>query len=144
MTSVIAFNILKLAGAVYLLYLAWRAFHASSAALQDKKSPELTTPQLYRRGIIMNVTNPKVSVFFLAFLPQFASSTNGSIAQQIFVLGGIFIVVTFVVFGGIALLAGSLGSWLRHTPKAQAYLNRIAGFVFAALALKLITTDLKG
>ncbi|MBE9549850.1 MAG: LysE family translocator [Proteobacteria bacterium] len=144
MASAIAFNVLKFAGAIYLLYLAWRAFHASSAALQDKKSPELTDFQLYRRGIIMNVTNPKVSVFFLAFLPQFASSSNGPMAQQIFLLGGIFIIVTFIVFGGIALLAGSLGAWLKHTPKAQIYLNRIAGFVFAALALKLISADLQG
>ena len=144
MTSVIAFNLLKFAGAVYLLYLAWRAFHASSAALQDKKPPELTAFQLYRRGIIMNITNPKVSVFFLAFLPQFASASNGPIAQQIFLLGGVFIAVTFIVFGSIALLAGTLGSWLQHTPKAQVYLNRIAGFVFAALALKLITADLQG
>lgn len=144
MASAIAFTILKFAGAIYLLYLAWRAFHASSATLQDKKPLELTDFQLYRRGIIMNVTNPKVSVFFLAFLPQFASSSNGPMAQQIFLLGGIFIIVTFIVFGGIALLAGSLGTWLKHTPKAQVYLNRIAGFVFAALALKLISADLQG
>jgi len=87
----------------------------------------------------MNVTNPKVSIFFLAFLPQFAVPANGSMAQQIFLLGALFILVTLLVFGSIAMMAGSLGSWLGHSPKAQVVLNRIAGTVFAGLALKLVS-----
>jgi len=87
----------------------------------------------------MNVTNPKVSIFFLAFLPQFAAPANGPMAQQIFLLGALFILVTLLVFGGIAMMAGSLGSWLGHSPKAQIVLNRIAGTVFAGLALKLVS-----
>ena len=87
----------------------------------------------------MNVTNPKVSIFFLAFLPQFASPENGQIAPQIFLLGSIFIFVALVIFSVIALLAGVLGSWFNSSPKAQVYLNRIAGTVFGMLALKLAT-----
>ena len=90
----------------------------------------------------MNVTNPKVSIFFLAFLPQFAQAEKGPVAQQIFVLGGIFILVTFLVFAGIALLAGALGAWLNRSEKAQIVLNRVAGFVFAGLALKLVTANI--
>lgn len=144
LASSLAFGLLKLAGAVYLLYLAWQAFHASSTSLQANKGSQLTRFQLYRRGIIMNITNPKVSIFFLAFLPQFTAATNGPISQQIFILGGIFILATLLVFGGIAVAAGGLGSWLQRTPKAQIYLHRIAGFVFSGLAIKLISVDLNG
>jgi len=144
LASSFAFGLLKLAGVVYLLYLAWLAFHASSASLQANKGRELTCFQLYRRGIIMNITNPKVSIFFLAFLPQFTAATNGPISQQIFILGGIFILATLLVFGGIAVAAGGLGGWLQRTPKAQIYLHRVAGFVFAGLAIKLISVDLNG
>ena len=133
-----AFTLLKVAGALYLLYLAWHAFRSSSARLQKKGVPALTAPQLYRRGIVMNVTNPKVTVFFLAFLPQFALPENGPVALQIALLGGVFILVTLVVFGGVALLAGTLGAWLNRSPRAQLVLNRVAGTVFAGLALNLI------
>lgn len=139
-TSAIAFTVLKIAGALYLLYLAWQAFKTSSARLRNRTAKLLTPMQLYRRGIVMNVTNPKVSIFFLAFLPQFVSPENGGVAQQIFILGTLFILVTLVVFGGIAVLAGTLGSWLNDSPKAQIVLNRVAGTVFAGLALKLVST----
>ena len=133
-----AFTLLKVAGALYLLYLAWNAFRSSSARLRKRGIPALTGPQLYRRGIVMNVTNPKVTMFFLAFLPQFALPENGPVALQIALLGGVFILVTLVVFGGVALLAGTLGAWLNRSPRAQLVLNRVAGTVFAGLALNLI------
>ena len=87
----------------------------------------------------MNVTNPKVSIFFLAFLPQFADPTRGSLTEQMMMLGGIFIVSTILVFGSIALLAGSIGQWLNRSPKTQVIMNRLAGTVFVGLALKLAT-----
>ena len=95
--------------------------------------------KLYGRGIIMNVTNPKVSIFFLAFLPQFADPGRGPLSLQLMMLGGVFIVATVLVFGCIALLAGSLGRWLNRSNTAQLVMNRVAGTVFVALALKLAT-----
>lgn len=77
-------------------------------------------------------------------LPQFTSSERGAIATQVFLLGGIFIVIALITFGAIALLAGVFGNWLQCPPRAQVYLNRIAGTVFAALALKLVTTSSGG
>lgn len=143
-TSELAFTALKIAGAAYLLYLAWGAFRASASKL-DGGDPALKSPMaLYRRGIFMNITNPKVSIFFLAFLPQFASPEQGAMAPQIFVLGAIFILVALVVFGTIAILAGTLGGWLNRSPKTQVYLNRIAGTVFTALAFKLVTSTADG
>lgn len=140
-TSVVAFTILKIAGALYLLYLAWQAFRASATALDGSDTTTHTHGALYRRGILMNITNPKVTIFFLAFLPQFASPEYGAVAPQIFVLGGLFIATALVIFGSIAALAGTLGSWLQRSPTAQVYLNRGAGVVFAGLALKLATAS---
>jgi threonine/homoserine/homoserine lactone efflux protein len=89
----------------------------------------------------MNITNPKVSIFFLAFLPQFVNPDRGRLTLQLMSLGGIFIIATLLIFGGIAVLGGSLGEWLNRSPRAQRIINWIAGTVFAALALKLITAD---
>ncbi|MFA7270232.1 MAG: LysE family translocator [Sterolibacterium sp.] len=139
--SVLAFTVLKIIGAAYLLYLAWQSFRASAAGIQAAGERSLSGWALYRRGIIMNVTNPKVSIFFLAFLPQFADPAHGSLSLQLMLLGGVFIVATLLVFGGIALLAGKLGQWLQHSEKAQRAINRVAGTVFVALALKLASTE---
>jgi len=138
-TSAVAFIALKVVGAIYLLYLAWQALSASASTLDAPRLSARSNWVLYRRGIIMNITNPKVSIFFLAFLPQFASPDQGELAPQIFILGGVFLCVSLVIFCAIAVLAGTLGGWLNNSPKAQVYLNRIAGVVFAGLALKLVT-----
>jgi len=140
--SVLAFTILKTVGAAYLLYLAWQAFRASASRLDNKTTNQLSAVKLYRRGIIMNITNPKVSIFFLAFLPQFTSPDNGSVAVQVMMLGLVFILMTLLVFSGVAMAAGSLGSLLNRSPKIQVYMNRIAGTVFGGLAFKLATASM--
>lgn len=140
-TSALAFSILKYAGAGYLLYLAWQAWRVPGATLHAATHNEQQRWKLYWRGIIMNITNPKVSIFFLAFLPQFADPARGPIWLQILLLGGLFIIATLLVFGAIALLAGGLGQWLNHSPRAQPIMNKIAGTVFLGLALKLATTE---
>jgi threonine/homoserine/homoserine lactone efflux protein len=137
--STVAFTALKLCGAGYLLYLAWHAFRASVEKISTHGKNELSYGKLYQRGIIMNVTNPKVSIFFLAFLPQFADPARGSLVLQMMMLGGAFIFSTILVFGSIALLAGSIGYWLNRSPKTQVIMNRLAGTVFIGLALKLAT-----
>ena len=135
--SVLAFNLLKGFGVLYLLYLAYQAFRSFSQQLDGAHSNLKSAGALYRRGILMNITNPKVSFFFLAFLPQFASVDNGAIAPQIIVLGGLFLIVALIIFSLIALMAGTLGNTLQRSPIVQVYLNRIAGTIFAALALRL-------
>ena len=138
--SITAFNILKYAGAVYLLFLSWKTFRSSSGP-RKMRGESLSPWQLYRRGIIMNVTNPKVSIFFMAFLPQFASPSRGSITVQMILLGLVFIVVTLAVFGLISGLAGIIGKWLSKSGRAETIMNRVSGTVFAALALKLALTE---
>jgi len=139
--SAIAFTLLKFIGAGYLLYLAWQIYRTSPEQIHMSNNSQRSLAKLYRRGIIMNVTNPKVSIFFLAFLPQFADPERGSISLQMIVLGGIFIVATILVFGAIALVGGTLGDWLNRSTRAQKMMNWVAGTVFVGLALKLVTAE---
>lgn len=140
-TSALAFNILKICGAAYLLYLAWGAFRAGATDMAAGPQSSLGGYRLYFRGMIMNITNPKVAIFFLAFLPQFAVPDRGSLTLQILTLGALFMVATLLVFGLVALFAGYLGEWLRRSSRAQIALNRTAGVVFVALAARLITVE---
>lgn len=140
-TSAMAFTTLKLVGACYLLYLAWQAFRSQESVDKARTNGEQRLGKLYIRGIIMNITNPKVSIFFLAFLPQFADPARGSLAVQLVILGGVFILATILVFGSIALLAGILGQWFTQSLKARIVMNRMAGLVFVGLALKLATSN---
>ncbi len=140
-TSEIAFNILKVVGAGYLLYLAWQAFKASASKLNAKENVNAGPRALYVRGLVMNITNPKVAIFFLAFLPQFADPSLGSLTAQMFIFGGLMMLVTLVVFGTVGWTAGFLGEWLRRSTRAQIMLNRIAATVFIALALRLVTSE---
>lgn len=140
-TSALAFTILKLTGAAYLVYLAWKAFSAPVSTLNMQKSAEMSYWYLYRRGVIMNITNPKVSIFFLAFLPQFSNPSKGSLPLQLALLGGMFIISTLLVFSSIAYLAGIIGRWFLKSKKAEKILNRVAGTVFVVLAIKLALTS---
>ncbi len=139
-TSQLAFTTLKVIGAAYLLYLAYRAFRATPETL-DKSSGPRGFRKMYLRGVLMNVTNPKVAIFFLAFLPQFTAPVRGSIVVQMFALGALFIASAFLSFLAISLTAGFLSRSLQHSNKGQIVLSRIAGLVFVGLAMKLIVSQ---
>ena len=140
-TSIIAFTILKVIGAMYLLYLAWQIFNAGNQKIDTKINNTLIDyKKLYYRGIIMNITNPKVSIFFLAFLPQFTNPNIGSVTLQMFLLGSLFLLAAILVFSSIALLSGNLSKIINKSEKSQKILNKIVSFVFVALAIKLIST----
>lgn len=140
-TSAVAFTVLKYVGAAYLLYLAWMSFKTGGEGGNGSKVNRLSMGKLYRRGVIMNVTNPKVSIFFLAFLPQFVDPAFGPIIPQMLILGLIFIVSAILIFGAISLLAGTFGEILAKSKKARKILNCLAGTVFAALAVKLVLSQ---
>lgn len=140
-TSALAFNILKIIGAAYLIYLAFQAFRAGPETLEGASDMERAWYQLYSRGIIMNLTNPKVAIFFLAFLPQFADPSEGAVSLQLLMLGGIFITLTLLIFGVISWFAGFIGQWLKGSVKAQVIMNRVAGTVFTALAVRLVVSE---
>ena len=141
-TSPLAFNLLKYAGAAYLLFLAWQALGAGNDAVSMQCTAAPSAGRLYRRGIIMNVTNPKVALFFLALLPQFADPDQGALWLQIVLLGCVFMLCTLLVFSLVAVLAAVIGAWLARTPQAQRILHILAGMVFIGLALRLLWADL--
>ena len=142
--SPLAFTALKFVGAAYLLYLAWGAWNTpalSGNGTALDSTPGLTPLQAWRRGLVMNLTNPKVLIFFLAFLPQFANPALGPVAPQIFAFGAVFILATFLVFGAIAIFSGVFGKLLLKSAKGQWWLNKITALVFVGLAVKLATSQ---
>ncbi|MBP6164105.1 MAG: LysE family translocator [Aliarcobacter sp.] len=140
-TSIFAFTILKIIGAIYLLYLAWQIFKAGNQKIDTKNNnANIDYKKLYYRGIIMNITNPKVSIFFLAFLPQFTNPNLGSIPLQMLLLGILFLIAALLVFSLIALYSAKLGKIINKSDKSQKILNKLVSLVFVALAIKLIST----
>ncbi len=140
-TSPLAFNLLKAVGAAYLVLLAVQAFRAGAAGLEVGAHSGSGARALYFRGIIMNVTNPKVALFFLAFLPQFTDGARGSVALQMLLLGSFFMVSTLLVFGAVACFAGYLGDRLQRSDALQKTLNRVAGAIFIGLAVRLLMAE---
>ena len=141
--SSMAFTVLKFCGAAYLAWLAWQALRAPAATAQgpEGSAPATQAPGWWKmvgRGIVMNLTNPKVLIFFLAFLPQFADPAIGPVGPQIFVFGAVFILAAFLVFGAIACFSGVFGALLLRSARAQRLLNRVAGVVFLGMAARLV------
>lgn len=137
-SSPVAFTLLKLAGGAYLLYLAWKALRADAHDFSGQSVLPASAWALVTRGIVMNTTNPKVAVFFLAFLPQFADPTRGPLPTQIFMLGAVFMLAALLVFSCFAWAASAIGRRLHSSGRAQVLMNRIAGTVFILLALRLV------
>ena len=129
---------IKVMGMSYLLYLAVLSWKDSGQLSASKPRRQLGSWQLYRRGIIMNSTNPKVALFFLAFLPQFVDVSYGTIAVQVMLLGFLFILSTILVFGAIALLAGRYSERLNQSTQNRMILNRSVSVIFVMLALNLL------
>ena len=135
-TSAIAFNGLKIVGACYLLYLAWLSVQNKELNLggTDRDS---TNRSYYFTGVIMNLTNPKVALFFLVFLPQFVNTSNDNVTIQIFLLGLLFILSALCVFTSIAYLASFLEDILKKSKTVNKNLNILAALVYFALAINL-------
>jgi threonine/homoserine/homoserine lactone efflux protein len=136
-TSAVAFTALKIAGACYLLYLAWDAFRASATPLQAEANEKVEGWRLYRKGIVMNLTNPKVSIFFLAFLPQFADASRGPVGLQILMLGLLFNLLGTTVNVVVALAASFAGGRFRSRVGDSAALRWLTGCVLVGLGVRL-------
>ena len=135
--STIAFTVLKITGSLYLSYLAWQLWRAP---VDDKLTPMASTLSplsMYLRGVFMNLTNPKVVFFFLAFLPQFVQTERGSVALQLACLGGMFVLATLVSFGAINYFASLISAGFRRSVRARRLLNRVAAVVFVGMAARL-------
>ena len=128
---------LAVALGVAVLFLAWQSFRSGvfRAFLTQSLFPGYGT--LYRRGFLSNITNPKVTLFCLAVLPQFVEPERGHPTLQILSLGGLYELACLIVFTAIAALGGRMATWFNRSDRAQMLMNRIAGCIFLGLALML-------
>ena len=136
-SSSYAFAILKYAGAAYLLYLAYKAIKEHSILLKQNLGEPPSAYILFRRGFLMNVLNPKVALFFLAFLPQFVSMQGSAVAWQMILLGFIFMAQAVCLFTVIGYLSGSVGNIILKNPGVSKYFAWLTAGIFASLGLRL-------
>lgn len=136
--SPLVFFCIKVFGAIYLLYLAWIVFRTDNTiALNAEVVEKKELSALFRQGFIMNVLNPKVTIFFLAFFPGFLFSDELSTVIQFYILGLLFIIVSSMVFGGIALLAGTIANYLKENTRTGLVLKWLQIIVFVGIAIYL-------
>ncbi|WP_299118045.1 LysE family translocator [uncultured Winogradskyella sp.] len=129
----------KILGAIYLLYLAYKVFKSDSEIYIDtENAPQKSLKQLFVQGFFMNVLNPKVTIFFLAFFPAFLFSDTLSTVIQFYVLGGLFIVVSFIIFSSIALLANTIKSSLLKNKSSGLVFKWLQIIVFVGIAIFIL------
>lgn len=139
--SPILFTAFKIAGAVYLFNLAWKSIrHRKDTLKLGPGEQQRSGRSLMARGLLMNVLNPKVAIFFLTFLPQFVNYEYGWFPVQMIVLGLIFIILTALIFGAFAYFAGSFSDKVLQKPRVQEAANVGAGVIFVLLGAKLLAT----
>ena len=133
------FFIIKLLGAGYLLYLAYQVFRSDAKiAFSTENVEKKTTFELFKKGFWMNVLNPKVTIFFLAFFPQFLFSDSLSNVLQFYVLGGLFILTSLVIFSTIAVLAGTISESIKKNAQIGVYLKWAQIVVFVGIAVLIL------
>lgn len=136
-SSALLFQAVKYAGVAYLLYLAWQMLH-EGGALRVQENPAPTPgPTIAKRGALLNILNPKLSIFFLALLPPFLSGNPATATQELALMGGIFMALTFAVFAVYAVAAAQARDWQLASARVMAWLNRTFAAVFAGLAVRL-------
>ena len=140
-TSALAFAIVKYIGAIYLVYLGIKAWQDTSTLSLQSITASASAPRLFWQGVLSNVLNPKIAIFFLAFLPQFVDKGRGYITVQLILLG-----LTFAFFGLCFLLvvgysSGSIGSWLTRRPHYTKSLQRLSGGILVGLGVRLAFTE---
>ena len=133
------FLVIKILGAVYLLYLAYKVITGGSEISMNTEKIDKKTPfQLFKIGFIMNVLNPKVTLFFLALFPGFLFSEILPISLQFYILGSLFILVSFVVFSLIAILGGTISEKIKTSKNIGVWLQWMQVFVFIGIAVFIL------
>ena len=143
--SAIVFDVMKIVGAAYLIYLGvkmWRERKALSAVLDAAVVPT-SASRIYLDGFVVGVTNPKAAVFFAAILPQFADPARGAVPFQILVLGLVFALIAVVSDSAYGLAAGRLRTWLHRSPRRLEGLGGAGGLAIVALGVRLAVTGRK-
>lgn len=137
--SPLTFTALKLTGGAYLIYLGWQALRSKGGLNTPTANSAISTPwKLFGKGLLANAINPKVVMFFLAFLPQFVVSARSDVPWQLAQLGVVFTMQAALLFASLGYFAGQVGRWLSRNQSAGMWLDRVAGSVFVALGVKLV------
>lgn len=139
--SALLFQTVKFLGVAYLLYLAWDALRARGALKVEDRVDARSALQVVVTGILINILNPKLSIFFLAFLPQFIDAGEAHPLPRMLELSAVFMLMTFVVFAIYGLLAAAVRDRVVTRPRVMAWLRRIFAGAFAALGARLALTD---
>lgn len=138
----ILFFIIKCLGAAYLLYLAFKVYKSDAKVeLNDTAVPKKSMWQLFKQGVIMNVLNPKVSIFFLAFFPGFLFSETLSTVKQFYILGFLFMATSFIIFSLVAILAGSISTYLKSHKNIGLVLKWLQIVVFVGIAIFIFFSE---
>ena len=136
-TSAVAFDLFKYVGVAYLLYMAWNALKEQGALRVDTTVDTRTALQVTIHAILINILNPKLSIFFFAFLPQFVRADDPQPLSHMLVLSAVFMLMTFVVFVGYGLFAAAIRSHVVSRPRVLAWMRRTFAAAFVALGAKL-------
>ena len=140
-TSGVAFETVKILGVIYLLYMAWSTWRDSSALSVTSGSDPRPARRVVASAVLVNLLNPKLTLFFFAFLPQFVPATDPHPLSRMLVLSAVFMLMTFVVFAGYGVFAASVRTHLIDRPRVVDRLRKVFAASFAGLAVKLATTD---
>ena len=136
-TSQLAFTVLKYVGAAYLFYLGLRLIFSAAHRLESATKAKASLRRLFAEGALSNLSNPKIALFYFAFLPQFVPAGAGNPALLIFTFGVVFAALTFIIKAPVGFGAGALSDWFRAHPKALAWVYRSSGTVLIAMGLRL-------
>jgi len=140
-TSALAFQTLKYLGVAYLLYMAWNALREKGALRVEKEIGTRSAIQVIMSAILINILNPKLSIFFFAFLPQFVSANEPHPLSRMFELSAVFMLLTLVVFVGYGLFAASIRNHVVSRPRVLTWMRRTFAAAFVALGAKLALAD---
>jgi threonine/homoserine/homoserine lactone efflux protein len=140
-TSALAFQVFKYLGVAYLLYMAWSTLRERGALRVEKEVGARSAVQVTVTGILINILNPKLSIFFLAFLPQFVSAGEANPLSRMLALSAVFMLMTFVVFVGYGLFAASIRDHVISRPRVLTWMRRSFAGAFAALGARLAFAD---
>ena len=140
-TSALAFETLKYAGVAYLLYMAWSTLREHGALKIEPQTGLRTSLQVIVHAILINILNPKLTIFFFAFLPQFVATDEPAALAHMLELSLVFMAMTFVVFVGYGLFAAAIRSHVISRPRVLAWMRRTFAAAFVALGAKLAFAD---
>lgn len=140
-TSGMAFLVVKYLGAAYLIYLGIKSWQEKNVFTLQTSSSTVSSQQLFWQGVLSNVLNPKIAIFFLAFLPQFVDKSSNQVTLQLVTLGLTFAFLGLLFLVVVGYSSGAIGSWITRRPHFSQFLGRLSGGILVALGVRLALTE---